>query len=463
MTRENVPSTRTILLSVFIFFTVIYAIDLSLPLGVAVGMLYVAPVLVTFWSPQIRYTIIVALAGSALTVLGSYYSPPPAEGVLWMAVINRFFSITIIWVTALVLIRLKIAQKKLNLTFKELNDLKYALDESAIVAKTDANGVILYVNDTFCEISKYSREELIGKTHRVVNSGYHPDEFFKEMWQTISSGKVWRGEIRNRAKDGKCYWVNSTIVPFLDDDGKPYQYISIRKDITLRKEMEEIVKQLPQRIIQAQEAERERISREIHDDLGQSLATLKMHIQSSLPEALENKTQLKKAYERSIEYINSIIDKTRKMASGLRPSTLEVLGLAPAIESLIQEFRSVHKLNVEYHTVPLDHYQFHGEKINLYRIIQEALTNIVKHSKAKHVGVVIKIEDQHKLILRITDDGNGNVSFDKDGAINWKKSGLGLSTMQERAKLLEGSFKIEPIKNRGTTIIIEAPVVLIRR
>ena len=126
----------------------------------------------------------------------------------------------------------KKADAVLNAALKELSDYKIALDESSIVSITDHKGIITYVNSNFCRVSKYCPDELLGKNHRIVNSSFHDKAFIKKLWTTILAGKIWRNEVRNKAKDGELFWVDATIVPFLDNKKKPIQFVAINKDIT---------------------------------------------------------------------------------------------------------------------------------------------------------------------------------------------------------------------------------------
>ena len=135
-------------------------------------------------------------------------------------------------------------ESQLKTTNKELRDITSALHLTADVTITDTEGIITYANDKFCEISQYSREELIGQNHRLIKSGYQSAEVYQELWDTITQGQVWQKEIKNKAKDGTYFWSDSTIVPFLDEEGVPYQYIAIRKDITAKKENEEVIRKL---------------------------------------------------------------------------------------------------------------------------------------------------------------------------------------------------------------------------
>ncbi|HVZ97807.1 MAG TPA: PAS domain S-box protein [Chitinophagaceae bacterium] len=153
------------------------------------------------------------------------------------------------------------AEEALKKSLKETSDYQYALNESSIVAITDQKGIIKQVNDNFCKISKYTREELIGRDHNMVNSKFHSKKFIRDLWVTIANGKVWRGELRNKAKDESYYWVDTTIVPLLNESGKPYQYLAIRSDITQRKELEAEIMQMNRDLQQRVEEKTKEISR----------------------------------------------------------------------------------------------------------------------------------------------------------------------------------------------------------
>ncbi|MCT8137424.1 EAL domain-containing protein [Anaerobacillus sp. CMMVII] len=142
------------------------------------------------------------------------------------------------------LVKLQLQNAEVSEILDELTNICYALDRSAIVTITDRHGNILSVNDKFCDLSKYTREELVGKNHNILKSGHHTEDFYKHMWKTITSGNVWEGEVKNRAKDGSEYWVKTAIFPLIDKDGTPYKYISVRTDITEGKLYEDNLREL---------------------------------------------------------------------------------------------------------------------------------------------------------------------------------------------------------------------------
>lgn len=203
-------------------------------------------------------------------------------------------------------------------TARALRDVRDALDASTIVAITDRGGVITFVNDRFCAVSQYTREDLIGKTHRVVSSGLHPPEFFAQMWGTITRGEVWRGDVANRAKDGSIYWVATTIVPFLDNDARPYQYCAIRTEITERKRIEA-------ELIAANRRVREEQANLIHAEklssIGVLAAGVAHEINNPLAGVMACVTALREqtmSEARRTEYFETVIDGLERIQTTVR-------------------------------------------------------------------------------------------------------------------------------------------------
>lgn len=215
---------------------VIFAADRTTTSGLGINALYVIPLLLGTRTGPAAVAHFGGAIASALVVPGLLGAPLAMTP--WPVLANGAIALAVIWTTVFGIVRSREASLHLEERTRDLADVNYALEKSAIVAVTDIRGLITYVNDKFCEISKYSRNELLGQDHRILSSGHHPKEFIRGLWTTIANGHIWRGEIRNRAKDGSLYWVDTTIVPFLNAVGKPYQYMAIRYEITGRKESE---------------------------------------------------------------------------------------------------------------------------------------------------------------------------------------------------------------------------------
>lgn len=386
----------------------------------------------------------------------------------------------------------KVLETRLQQTQTEISDYKHALDESAIVAITDQKGIIKHVNNNFCKISKYSREELLGQDHRIINSGYHSKEFIRNLWVTIANGKIWRGELRNKAKDGTYYWVDTTIVPFLDEQGKPYQYLAIRSDITQRKEAEEQLLQINEdleikvrertlELTYALEKEKELnemksrfvsiASHEFRTPLSAILSSTSLVEHYTNPEQEEKRKKHIDRIKSSVRNLTSILDdflSLEKLEQGKVEAHNSEFNLKEFIEDGVEEMegmskRKHQKVNFKYEGEE----EVYQDKKILRNVMLNLLSNAVKYSpEGKEIHVSVTVLDG-KVRLSVRDEGIGIPEeaqknlFDKffraKNATNIQGTGLGLNIVKRYVELLDGTIGFTSKENMGTTFTVEFP------
>lgn len=323
-----------------------------------------------------------------------------------------------------------------------------------IVVITDINGNIEFVNPKFEEVTGYSSKEVIGLNPRVLNTGYTPKKDYQNLWKTISSGENWHGEFKNKKKDGSIFWENAVITPVKNSEGIITNYIALKEDITEKKAQE---KKFLYALFEAQENEKLKFGEELHDSLSQILSAMSFYIEAVL-NPKNTKDHLKVDYLEKIKQLAyDALHETRNISHGLMSKQLINSGLAAATVEVCTNYNISKKINFSFKNLGYQETNFDIEKKqNIFRIIQEITTNIVKHSKATKASIKFSIKNDEWFVLEINDNGIG---IDQE-LIKEKSKSFGLKNIQQRVALLNGHITRESNQKIGTKYIIKLPLVL---
>jgi PAS domain S-box-containing protein len=366
-------------------------------------------------------------------------------------------------------------EEQLERIEKEVGDLRYALDQSSIIAFTDSKGAITYVNDKFCEISKYSRDQLIGKNHRIINSGHHSKVFFIQLWKTISSGKVWKGEVKNRAKDGSHYWVFTTIIPFLTSAGRPFKYVAIRVDITEQKQVQEEAERQRAALVHSEKmASVGELAAGIAHELGNPLAAIRGRMEF-LKMQLEAGNAGPEVVLKTIHTAESLCDRMAGIIRGMRalsrdgandPYQKTSIGLMVK-DVLGFTWESFQKHGIKTHIDEVD------ERIQIScqeTQISQVLVNLLNNAKdavttLDDKWIKIEVMDRGESVqIAVTDSGKGIPSELVEKIMlpfyttkpMGKGSGLGLSVSRAIVEAHGGQLQLDP-ESSNTRFVISLP------
>jgi PAS domain S-box-containing protein len=361
----------------------------------------------------------------------------------------------------------KRAEAHLQQTVNELIDYQYALDVSSIVALTDKRGIITFVNQNFCAISHYTQEELVGHDHRMVNSGHHPKEFFTQLWATIAQGKVWKGEIKNRTKYGKDYWVSTTIVPFLDKDKRPYQYMAIRQDITERKLAEENLICKNQEL-EKTNAELDRFVYSASHDLRSPLASILgllyfVETESTEPPILEYARMIRESINRLDGFIKNILNYSRNNRT---ERELTHIPLHTTITTITTQLGNAKEAaGIRFEVAVQEHHPFYTDAQRFAIVLENLIGNAIKFTDYEKADRYIRITGTAtatELVLHVADNGIGipaqflpkifNMFYRLDSTR--VGSGIGLYIVKETLEVLEGSVTVTSVPKEGTQFTV---------
>jgi PAS domain S-box-containing protein len=450
-----------LILTVLVFWA-----DAVTPPGVAVPVFYVAPVLLFLTAGKYWEPLLAALGATVLIIAGVYVAP--IGGSAELGAINRPIETLVVWISAGL-----VAQYRRTVTrwtaqyerdqhartesIERLEEMRYALDQAAIVAATDQRGLITYVNDKFCEISKYPRSELLGQDHRLINSAFHPKDFIRDLWRTIAQGRVWRGEIRNRAKDGTFYWVDTTIVPLLNADGKPRQYLAIRSDITARKVAEQ------QLTDQAALAQLGQLATVVAHEVRNPLAGVKgsLQILRSRTTAEPQDRQIIDAMIARLDVLNAKVEDIMRFAKPRTPR-IESVDVRPVLLDAIASARAASGDSCTPIQAPRISATVRADREMLGAMLLNLLMNACQSGSREPIDVELLLSDG-MCRIEIADRGVGVTEQDIERVFEafhtTKKSGtgLGLAIVRRLATLQGGTIQLRPRAGGGAIASITLP------